>query len=118
MPKKSSSFTPPALEAVFSHRLVLININRSADTEKTIYDAVRGSWKLDPKRAERAEFVLAVEHRLIVGAFVADEWTASGNRWHFIGREAPKEIVDLYVRRRLPDSLRKRGAANPVRYIS
>ena len=37
-------------------------------------------------------------------------------RWGFEGIEAPKNIQDLYLRTRLPDSMRKKGAANPVRY--
>ena len=34
-----------------------------------LYDAVRYSWKIAPKRAERADYVLAVIDGEIVGAF-------------------------------------------------
>jgi hypothetical protein len=37
-------------------------------------------------------------------------------RWGFEGHDAPEQIARLYLRRRLPDSMRKRGAANPVKY--
>ena len=65
-----------AKEAVFQHKAVIININRSAE-EKGIYEAVRHAWKIDPKKARNADIVLAVMQGLIVGAFIADEWLAA-----------------------------------------
>lgn len=61
-----------AKEPVFQHKAILININRTA-SEKDIYEAVRYAWKLDPKKASKAEVVLAVLQGLIIGAFVADK---------------------------------------------
>lgn len=37
-------------------------------------------------------------------------------RWAFRGCEAPREIQASYIHKRVPQELRKRGAANPVRY--
>jgi hypothetical protein len=117
-----------AKEATFAHKAVIISINRSATESESIYAAVRYAWKIDPKKAATADVVLAVQQGLIIGAFIAERWlpattqnfpgTASDRprRWGFIGREAPEEISKLYLRRRLPDRMRKRGAANPVRY--
>lgn len=34
----------------------------------------------------------------------------------FVGKEAPEDIIKLYVGKRVPDRYRKRGASNPVRY--
>jgi hypothetical protein len=116
-----------AKEAVFQHKAILININRTA-SEKDIYEAVRYAWKLDPKKASKAEVVLAVLQGLIIGVFVADKWLAATpenfpgtsiarpGRWGFEGHDAPEQIARLYLRRRLPDSMRKPGAANPVKY--
>jgi uncharacterized protein len=81
--------------ARFKHDLVLISINRAA-LERPIYEAVRYSWKIDPERAAKADYVLAVYHGLIIGAFKADKWlpaTAENGmptregRWGFVGRE-------------------------------
>lgn len=117
-----------AKEAVFDHKAILININRTA-AEKGVYEAVRYAWVLDPKRANQAEVVLAVERGLIIGVFeVEGEWREatpenfpgadafSNKRWGFIGHKAPEQIAKLYLRRRVPDTMRKRGAANPIRY--
>lgn len=117
-----------APEAVFKHKVLLITINRSATERDSIYEAVRYAWVLDPRKAEQTEFVLAVQQGLIVGVFKWDDWleatTANfpgrsdrDGRWGFRGGEAPESIIKLYLRKRVPESMRKRGAANPVRYV-
>lgn len=116
------------------HKLLLININRSVTDHHDLLDAVRFAWKIDPKKAQKADYVLGVRRGLIIGAFVANEWLPATpenfpglfalregygsreGRFGFLGKEAPQEIKDLYCQKRLPDSERKRGAANPIRY--
>lgn len=116
-----------APEATFKHRALLININRTATVSESPYEAVRHAWKVDPRQAVRADVILAVLHGLIVGVFVADKWLrattrnfpgrpARLGRWGFVGHEASDEVAKLYLRRRVPDSMRPRGAANPIRY--
>jgi hypothetical protein len=115
-----------AAQASVSHRLLLINVNKTA-IKDDLYTAVSFAWKVDPRRAGRAEYVLACRQGLIVGAFIADEWlqAVSANfparadepdRYGFRGRPAPTEIERLYINKRVPDEYRKRGAANPIRY--
>jgi uncharacterized protein len=64
---------------------------------------------------------------MIVGAFVAEDWLEAkpenfpgypeaAGRFAFVGHEAPVEICQLYVGKRVPDEYRKRGAANPIKY--
>ena len=117
-----------AKEAVFQHNAILININRSATERGSVYEAVRYAWKIDPKKARKAELVLAVIQGLIVGVFIADEWLSAtvGNfpgipsdrlgRWGFVGHEAPDAVAELYLRHQIPKEMRKQGAANPVKY--
>ncbi len=114
--------------AEFRHNLVIINVNRTA-SERSLYEAVRYAWKISPKKADGADYVLAAQRGLIVGAFVATSWlpatpenfpgTAAPRegRWGFVGHEAPIHIQKLYIRKRIPDSFRKKGAANPIRYV-
>ena len=112
--------------AVFHHKAVLINVNRSA-LESSLYEATRYAWRISKANATQAQVVLATVHGVIRGAFVADEWLAAipehfpdrppvPGRLGFVGREAPPEITQLYVGKRVPDKYRKRGAENPVRY--
>jgi uncharacterized protein len=69
---------------------------------------------------------------MIIGAFKASEWldaTADNfpglardgygsreGRYGFKGEVAPDEIRRLYEQKRVPESQRKRGASNPIRY--
>lgn len=113
--------------AVFEHKALLISVNQSADERESLYDATRFAWKIDPEKAAQAEVVLATQRGLIIEAFVADEWLpATGEnfpnhqdvpgRFGFHGRQAPSELRDRYVGKRVPDEFRRRGAANPIRY--
>ena len=115
-----------AAEAHFHHKALLINVNLTAST-LGLYDATRYAWKIDPKKGMKAEVILATRYGLIVGAFIADQWleATTGNfpgfperpgRWGFQGREAPKDLANLYVGKRVPEELRKKGSANPIRY--
>jgi uncharacterized protein len=112
--------------AVFRHKALLINVNRSFE-ETSLYEAVRYAWKVSKSKAEQADVILAIVRGLIVGAFVADAWVDATTenfpgrdnwpgRRGFIGREASKEFQSLYVGKRVPDNYRKKGAANPIKY--
>lgn len=123
-----------APEAVFHHKLILINVNRTGEDENP-YDAVRYSWKIDPAKARSCDYVLAVQRGLIIGAFKAEQWLPATiehfpefpvvdanrtgprqGRYGFRGTDAPDEVKKLYIGKRVPDKLRKPGAANPIRY--
>jgi hypothetical protein len=118
-----------APEAVFSHKAVVINVNRTVAERESVYAAVRYAWKVDPKKAQAAQLVIAVEQGLIIGVFEAERWLEATpenfpgtteprtGRWGFVGKEAPKDVAAQYLGHRLPDSMRKRGAANPIRYV-
>jgi hypothetical protein len=68
-----------AEEAVFpeGEKLLLICVNKTIEIEDdayTLLDRVRYSWKISPRRAEEAEYVLAVTYGLIIGVFENGEW--------------------------------------------
>lgn len=115
-----------ATPAVFRHKALLITVNRSA-AERSLYDATRYAWKLDPGKASQAEVILPTIHGMIVGAFVAERWVpatqehfpgreGAPGRVGFIGREALAALRARYAGKRVPEAFRKRGAANPIRY--
>ncbi|MBX3415739.1 MAG: hypothetical protein KF708_23850 [Pirellulales bacterium] len=118
-----------AKPAVFHHKAILISVNRTA-SERPLYDAVRFAWKISSRKAAQADVILATKQGLIVGAFVAERWLAATaanfpgfsdvdvatDRLGFIGKEAPVEMMQLYVGKRVPDEFRKRGASNPIKY--
>ncbi|ACB01071.1 MULTISPECIES: hypothetical protein [Cyanophyceae] len=114
-----------AEEAVFKHRALLISVNTTS-SERPLYEAVRHSWKLNLKKVEQAEVVLAVVKGLIKGAFIPGQWLQATSenfpgysdapkRLGFIGHEASEEIQKLYVGRRIPKEF-SFGSGNPIRY--
>ena len=111
--------------------LILISISKSYDDEArgSIYNAVRGCWKINPKKAKDFRLLLAHRHGLVLGAFRPKEWLKAipanfpwlseelEGRWGFTGEEAESEVKKLYLGKRVPDVYRAKGAANPVRFI-
>lgn len=115
-----------AKPAVFRHKALMINVNRSA-TETSLYEATRYAWKINKYKAKKAEVILAIRLGVIVGAFIAHRWLEAKTsnfpgrepapgRFGFEGEEAPDDIKKLYVGKRIPDEYRKPGAANPIKY--
>ncbi len=112
--------------ADFQHRILLININRSA-LDNDLLDAVSYAWRLKKQKAESAEVILATFQGLIVGVFIAEKWleathdnfpgkTEVKDRYGFIGSEAPQDIKERYINKVIPDKYRKKGASNPIKY--
>ena len=59
-----------------SEKLVLININRVENRRSIdeVYRQTQLAWRISKKRAEQADYVLAVVRGVVVGAFKAHEW--------------------------------------------
>lgn len=113
------------------HRIVLISIGGTFGAEDlSLYDATRCCWRLDPQRARACELVLAHTGGLVVEVFRPDEWLPATtenfpglipddvpNRWGFVGAVAEEPVRRLYLRKLVPAEFRRRGAANPIRFI-
>ena len=119
-----------AVPFVARHPLLLISIRNSYEQEdKSIYEAVRYAWRIDPTRARKAKYVLAHVNGLVVGVFEPQRWIQATKRnfptlaatlpgrWGFEGKEAEERASRYYLRKRVPDRFRPKGAANPVRFI-
>lgn len=110
--------------------LILISIAKSYEEEKSIYDAVRGVWRVNVDKARTFRLVLAHRHGVVVGVFRPTKWlpaTKDNFRWlpedipgrfGFEGDTAEPAAESRYINRRVPDEFRRKGAANPVRFIS
>lgn len=115
-------------EAIFEHNVVMINVNASIK-DRSAYDAARYAWKVKPEIVSQADYVLAIAHGEIVGVFIADKWemanlknfpeyptVAAEGRFGFVGRDAPRDVVQLYLGKSISSDYRKKGASNPIRY--
>jgi hypothetical protein len=111
-------------------KLMLIKIPKLKESED-VMARVQCAWRINIKRAERAQYVLAIKNGVILDVFIADKWVKGTmknfprlekdyeDRWGFHGKKVlDKDILEKYIQKRLPSSTRKRGAANPIMYIN
>jgi uncharacterized protein len=107
------------------HKVIMINVNDAE--QRDLYNATRFAWRMSKEKAEQAEYVLAVSKGLIRGVFKPLKWMDATvanfpslydrpGRIGFEGEFASPEIAELYLRKKVPDEYRKRGAANPIKY--
>lgn len=120
-----------AKEMVFdlsTDKLLLIKINKTA-AERSVYEAVRHAWKINVKRAEKVEYVLAIDRGICKGVFKPQEWLpatcenfptrteSAPDRYGFIGVEAPDDVKERFLNKRIPKGLIKKGKAGPFEYV-
>lgn len=95
------------------------NINKNGGVENNgIYKAVRWCWKVNPEKANRYPYVLAVRYGIVVGVYKINEngWkkVEDSDRAYFDGEEAPLEIKNIFINKKVPERFRKRQ--NPASY--
>jgi hypothetical protein len=103
-------------------RLLLVSI---AKTWKKlgVYDAARYAWRLDRKRAEKVDLVLACDLGIVKGVFIPSvwldaspgeasrrnfpgfTWSHKGQRWGFVGNPADEESRKRYEDKKVPKNL-------------
>ncbi len=118
----------PEFEIQPDHKLILINIRKSYLENTSVYDAVRMFWRMDKSKAEKADYVLAVNNGIVEGIFVVDSWLDATvknfpqlsqdiKRIAFIGHPANADIQSIYMKKRVAEQFaNKKGAQNPIRY--
>ena len=86
------------------------------DERGSYYETCRSAWKISPESA-KGRFVLCVMNGIVKKVFEVEQWnqTPSG-RYEFVGKEANKNIRDLFINKRIPEHYRQKGNANPVVY--
>src|SRR5450759_4189576 len=95
-----------------------------------LLQSVRAWWVLDPKRAAKYRYVVAVHDGITRGVWEVEPegwrpWTreSRGPRWCFTGRDAPPEIYEMFVGRigrrvpaLRPDGKAVFGQGSPIAY--
>lgn len=104
----------PSIDEEPMEKLILININNLKDRSdvNAIYEQTRLAWRISKRKAEAADYVLAVVRGVVVGAFVAKEWLDATHanfpdrvsidgempeRKGFIGTRASDEVWEKFV---------------------
>ncbi len=119
-----STYNAQPLEALH-HKVIMININSSYERAKggvSIYESTKQAWVIGEKRLPDLQYALADYRGIIVGVYCIKDWYkvmlpgSKRIRWGFNGEEASDEIKALYLNKSVKHT-KKRGAANPIRYI-
>ena len=113
---------------------LLIRINQlysDGMSDRALYDATRGVWRLNPYRSRSAQYAMAVFEGIVREVYAITSWHPAGTtkyetrasedleapgRFEFVGRVAPSVVrrryLDRSVRRYFP-----RGLQSPIRYV-
>lgn len=94
-------------------------INQNGGIENNgIYKTVRWCWKINPSKANKYPYVLAVRYGIVVGVYQINEngWkmVKNSNRAYFDGVEAPENIKKVFLNKKIPDRFKRRQ--NPASY--
>ncbi len=110
-------------DLITTEPILLININRLYHrdiTEQELYEATRMSWVLGERR-EKVKYAIATYLGLTREVYIVKDWfpiqTAKKTRWGFNGQKADAGIRDT-LRYKSIESLFKKGAANPIKYLN
>lgn len=118
-------FNAPPLDQLH-HDVAIININKKYRQHRNdwnaIYRAVQQAWVISENRRKTVAYVLAEYQGIIVGVYRVEDWyevttndNKKNNRWGFHGVEADSTVSQLYLNRSIMH-VKKRGAANPLRF--
>ncbi len=112
-------YSKRVMDPIKNHKLLYIKINEGTLHRRgSLYEAVRGNWVVDIKKAERADYVLAVINKIVRGVFTVCKWVPSSEprRFKFTGCEVKGSVADAYVGKLIPTEFSKQGRANPIAY--
>lgn len=120
---------------------ILIRINRTYNPSMSVealYDYTRGRWKLNPVRAKKAKYGIAIYDGIIQEVYEIDDWHKAGTtessrkpndnsefnsadsligRHEFEGKLASEEIRNKYIGKSVKHLFAK-GESNPIKYAN
>ena len=116
-----------------TENVIAIKINqayRENMTELELYEITRGYWKIDAKRAEKADYAFCIYKGIIKEVYKIKEWLPAGtiprstlpdaetpaDRYEFVGEVAEEAIRNKYIEKSIANLYRK-GEANPIKYF-
>ncbi len=128
-------------KGIINDAVILIRINqafRYSMPENELYEYTRGRWVLNPQRAKKAKYAIAVYQGIVQEVYEILDWYKGGTtssfrlegkdssldsleslegRFEFVGNIAPNETRDKY-RFLSVEHYFKRGNSNPIMYVN
>lgn len=103
-------------------KYVIIKIRQDMYDERgSYYETCRSAWKLGIERASKYKYAICCMNGVVMGVYEIEKWqldhrNSNNGRIEFVGKDAPKEIADIFMNKRLPSKYIKKGMASPVLY--
>lgn len=85
----------------------------------SVYEATRFAWNVKVEHVRQYKYVFGVIKGIVRGVYCVDEWRLvtqgdSVGRYEFFGYDAPNEIANRFIGKRIPPQYSKKGLASPV----
>lgn len=120
--------TPVAIDS--EHSVLLIRVARkfrNGMTDDALYEATRSWWRVNGRRAAKAQWAFLVFSGVVRAVYRIEAWVPASShdiaedprregRWAFVGQRDP-ELEGLYLHRDV-SAYFVRGNQNPVRYVN
>ena len=114
------------------HRLLLISINvRFGYEDFSVYEAVRCAWKVNKRRAEECELVLARKGRIVVGVFRPEKWIKATHnnfpkeldqdqcgKWGFVEKTRRRKLRNCTCIKGFQTNFCRRKVPGPVQVLA
>ena len=116
-----AKFKAEIIDEIAEKCIIIKVAQRSIDYNNgDIYEATRAAWKLDMNHAKKADYVLSVLEGIVKAVYSDMQWSCIEEwaRLKFDGKEAPENIKEKYVGKRIPPEYRKRGGRSPCLYVN
>lgn len=123
---KENLNTCETFEDVDGLKYCLIKFGDEKLTERngSIYETVRKYWRVNLKRMSKIPYVLAIYMKTgtVVEVYEVNSWHKASSdsecpdRCMFEGKQAPDEVRNLFINKRIPSRYSKKGSSNPVLY--
>uniref|UniRef100_UPI003FEE07FA LEM-3-like GIY-YIG domain-containing protein n=1 Tax=Ruminococcus bromii TaxID=40518 RepID=UPI003FEE07FA len=116
------------------HNLLIVKINslyKYDMSDSQVMECARGHWIIDTKRAENCDYLIAVNHGLIVGVYENMKWYSSGVETPFYPRLCKENLSrsnrkyctcqavnkpNIYINKNIADLVNM--TQNPISYIN
>lgn len=107
-------------EPDFKYIIIKVNDRVLQERNNDLYETARCAWKVSLNKAKECQYCFATLNGVVKGVYTIDGWQpdhwGEQNRFELYGKEAPKEIRERFINKRLPEKYRKKGMASPFLY--
>ena len=117
--------SPPSPECYeepdFEYVILKTSEKRLLELDGSLYAATKYAWRANISKISGYKYVFSVIDKIVRGVFIADEWHVvkqgvDAGRCEFTGRNAPPEISDRFIGKRVPSYYTGPGMSSPVLY--